>query len=51
MNVIVDSCVVPLGVGLSVSKYMAACQERIKSAGLKSQLHAYGVFKRCKSFL
>ncbi len=42
MNVIVDLCVVPLGVGLSVSKYVAACHEVIKAAGLKSQLHAYG---------
>lgn len=42
MNVIIDLCVVPLGVGLSVSKYVAACHEIIKAAGLKSQLHAYG---------
>ena len=42
MNVIVDLCVVPLGVGLSVSKYVAACHELINGAGLKSQLHAYG---------
>jgi uncharacterized protein (TIGR00106 family) len=42
MNVIIDLCVVPLGVGLSVSKYVAACHEVIKAAGLKSELHAYG---------
>jgi len=42
MNVIIDLCVVPMGVGLSVSKYVAACQEIINGAGLKSQLHAYG---------
>ena len=42
MNVIVDLCVVPLGVGLSVSKYVAACHEIIEAAGLKNQLHAYG---------
>ena len=42
MNVIIDLCVVPLGVGLSVSKYVAACHEIINEAGLKSQLHAYG---------
>lgn len=42
MNVIIDLCVVPIGVGLSVSKYVAACQEIIKDAGLKSELHAYG---------
>ena len=42
MNVIVDLCVVPIGVGLSVSKYVAACHEIINDAGLKSELHAYG---------
>lgn len=42
MKVIIDLCVVPLGVGLSVSKYVAACQKIIQGAGLKSQLHAYG---------
>jgi uncharacterized protein (TIGR00106 family) len=42
MNVIIDLCVVPLGVGLSVSKYVAACHEIIKAAGLSCELHAYG---------
>jgi uncharacterized protein (TIGR00106 family) len=42
MKVIIDLCVVPIGVGLSVSKYVAVCQEIIKEAGLKSELHAYG---------
>ncbi len=42
MKVIVDLCVVPLGVGLSVSSYVAACERVIAEAGLKSQLHAYG---------
>jgi len=42
MNVIIDLCVVPLGVGLSVSKYVAACHEIISGVGLKSELHAYG---------
>jgi uncharacterized protein (TIGR00106 family) len=42
MNVIVDLCVVPLGVGLSVSKYVAACHDVLENAGLKNQLHAYG---------
>ena len=42
MNVIIDLCVVPMGVGLSVSKYVAACHEIITAAGLKSNLHAYG---------
>lgn len=42
MHVIIDLCVVPIGVGLSVSKYVAACHEIINQAGLKSELHAYG---------
>ncbi len=42
MKVMIDLCVVPLGVGLSVSKYVAACQKIIQRAGLTSQLHAYG---------
>ena len=42
MNVIADLTVSPLGVGLSVSKYIAACHEIIDRAGLKSNLHAYG---------
>lgn len=42
MHVIVDLCVVPLGVGVSLSKYVAACEKVIADAGLKKQLHAYG---------
>ena len=42
MNVIVDICVVPMGVGVSVSKYVAACQQVFEHAGLSYSLHAYG---------
>lgn len=42
MKVIVDFCIVPIGVGLSVSKYIAECEKIIKQAGLNSMLHAYG---------
>ena len=42
MKVIVDLCVVPLGVGVSVSKYVAACERVLKGAGLKTRLHACG---------
>ncbi len=42
MKVIVDLCVVPLGVGVSVSKYVALCQQILEDAGLKIRLHAYG---------
>lgn len=42
MKVIMDLTVSPFGVGLSVSKYIAACEEIIAREGLKSRLHAYG---------
>ncbi len=42
MHVIVDLCVVPLGVGVSVSSYVAACERVIREAGLSAQLHAFG---------
>lgn len=42
MDVIVDLCVVPLGVGVSVSKYVALCQQILAAAGLKIHMHAYG---------
>lgn len=42
MQVMVDLCVVPLGVGLSLSKEIAVCQRVIADAGLASQLHPYG---------
>jgi uncharacterized protein (TIGR00106 family) len=42
VNVIVDLCVVPLGIGLSVSREIAACQKVLKDAGLHTMLHAYG---------
>ena len=42
MNVIVDLCVVPVGVGTSVSRFVAACQQVLQEAGLEHELHAYG---------
>ena len=42
MNVMIDLCVVPLGVGVSVSPYVAECQRIIKASGLSHQMHAYG---------
>lgn len=42
MKVIVDFCVIPLGVELSLSPYIAECQRILKAAGLKHELHAYG---------
>ena len=42
MKVIADLCVVPLGVGVSVSEYVAACQRVLEEAGLEHTMHAYG---------
>lgn len=42
MNVIIDLCVVPLGVGVSLSPYVAACEKVLAEAGLKTVLHANG---------
>jgi len=42
MNVMIDLCVVPLGVGVSVSKYVAECQRIFDAAGLSYRMHAYG---------
>jgi len=42
MKVIVDLCVVPIGVGISVSKYVAACERVLGEAGLETRLHACG---------
>jgi uncharacterized protein (TIGR00106 family) len=42
MQVIADLCVVPIGIGVSVSKEIAVCEKILQAAGLKTQLHAYG---------
>jgi uncharacterized protein (TIGR00106 family) len=42
MKVIADFSVVPIGVGVSVSKYVAACQRVLDEMNLKTNLHAYG---------
>jgi len=42
MQVIADLSVVPLGVGVSVSRYVAACEEVLREAGLSTRLHANG---------
>ena len=40
MNVILDLCIVPIGVGVSLSSYVAACERVFAEAGLKTVLHA-----------
>ncbi len=42
MNAIADICLIPIGVGTSVSKYIAACERILQDAGLNPRLHAYG---------
>ena len=41
MHVMIDLCVVPLGVGVSVSNYIAECEKILHQAGLETHLHAY----------
>ena len=42
MQVIVDLCVVPIGVGTSVSREVAECQRILDKHGLSHAMHAYG---------
>jgi uncharacterized protein (TIGR00106 family) len=42
MKVIADLCVIPMGVGVSVSRQVATCERVLTEAGLKTKLHAYG---------
>ena len=63
MKVIADISVVPIGVGVSLSKYVAACEKVFTEAGLETNLHSYGTniqgewdevfaaFKRCHEVL
>ena len=42
MKVIVDLCVVPIGVGVHLAPYIATCEKVLTEAGLKIQLHPNG---------
>ena len=42
MDVIADICIIPLGVGVSVSNEIAVCERIFAEAGLSTTLHAYG---------
>ena len=42
MNLIADIAIIPIGVGVSLSTYVAACERIFKQAGLNTQLHANG---------
>ena len=42
MKVLMDLCIVPIGVGTSVSKYVAECHRVLQEMNLKHELHSYG---------
>lgn len=42
MKVIADLAIIPIGVGVSLSPYVAACERVLKAAGLEPTLHANG---------
>ena len=42
MHVIVDLCVIPIGKEVSLSSYIALCQQCIAGLGLEHKMHAYG---------
>lgn len=42
MKVIADFTIIPIGVGVSASKYVAECERILAGAGIKTQLHANG---------
>jgi len=42
MKAIADVCIVPIGVGVSVSEYVVVCEKVFREAGLAPRLHAYG---------
>ena len=42
MKVMMDLCVIPIGVGVSLTEYIVECQRVLEKAGLTFELHAYG---------
>ena len=42
MHAIADVCIIPLGVGASVSREVTECERILRESGLKTKLHAYG---------
>ena len=42
MHVIADFTIIPIGVGVSLSKYVAACERVLAETGLTYELHANG---------
>ena len=42
MRVHADISIIPIGVGVSLSTYVAACERVFREAGLEPRLHAFG---------
>ena len=42
MTVHADISIIPIGIGVSLSKYVAACERVLREAGLEPHLHAFG---------
>jgi uncharacterized protein (TIGR00106 family) len=42
MRVIIDFTIVPVGAGVSLSKYIAVCERILQASGLVYELHANG---------
>jgi uncharacterized protein (TIGR00106 family) len=42
MKILAEVSIVPLGVGVSLSPYVAACERVLREAGLDPALHAFG---------
>ncbi len=63
MKVIAEFSIIPIGVGVSLSKYIAVCERILEESGLTHELHANGtnvegewdevinVIKRCHQAL
>ena len=42
MNTIAEFTIIPIGVGVSLSKYVAVCEQILDESGLSYELHANG---------
>jgi len=42
MHIIVDFTIIPIGIGVSLSAYIAACEQVFAGSGLTYELHANG---------
>lgn len=42
MNAIAEFTIIPIGVGVSLSKYVAACEQILEETGVSYELHANG---------